>query len=241
MKKCNISLILSVVALCMLLSLSPMKAYADPFLYMQITGVQGTSWGGEDVYPYYGTANSTPVTLMCISFSADMDIWETWTAEKENIPYTPQFEEAAWLFNDANTAIAQGNTAEQIADQWAAWELFDPSAYNNPAPGTATQMAAAVANYASEPASFYQDFILYAPLPGSQNENGTAQFFLGYQAQTPTTPPAPYSPGPASAPEPASLILLGSGLLGIAGFLFRRRRIAGGSSAHASEAGLLLD
>jgi hypothetical protein len=230
MKKFGVSTILSIATLCALLSFSPRKAYADTLLNMEITGVQGTSYAGEDVYPYYGTANGSGVLLMCISFTADMNIGETWIAEKESIPNSPTFEEGAWLFNDANTAIADNNTAEQIADQWAAWQLFSPSAYNSPPPGTDTQMAAAVANYASEPASFYQEFVLYAPVPGTQSELGTPQFFLGYGDQTPNGPDpyngTPDTPAYGVAPEPNSLILLGIGLLGLAGALYRARRSA---------------
>jgi hypothetical protein len=230
MKKFGVCTILSIAALCALLSFSPRKAYADALLNMEITGVQGAGYGGEDVYPYYGTANGNQVLLMCISFTADMNIGETWIAEKESIPGSSTFEEGAWLFNDANTAIADNNTAEQIADQWAAWELFSPSAYNNPPPGTDTQMAAAVANYASEPASFYQEFVLYAPVPGTQSELGTPQFFLGYGDQTSTVnTPDPYggtpdTPADGVLPESGTMGLMGTGLLGLAGIL--RRKLA---------------
>ena len=230
MKKFGVCTILSIAALCALLSFSPRKAYADALLNMEITGVQGTGYGGEDVYPYYGTADGNPVLLMCISFTADMNIGETWIAEKESIPGSSTFEEAAWLFNDANTSIADNNTAQQIADQWAAWELFSPSAYSTAPSLAETQMAAAIANYASEPASFYQEFVLYAPIPGSQSELGTPQFFLGYGDQTSTVnTPDPYggtpdTPADGVLPEPGTLGLMGTGLLGLAGIL--RRKVA---------------
>jgi hypothetical protein len=222
MKKLSVGLVLSFVALCTLLSFSPVKAYADAFVYMDVTNVEGTSYNGEDVYPYYGHANGDPITLMCISFTADMNLGETWHAMDEVLPLTPQFEEAAWLFTDANIALAlpTPDHNRQIADQWAAWELFDPAAYSNPAPGADTQLAAAEAAFASEPTSFYQGFIVYVPIPGTQSELGTAQFFLGYDVQSPVPP------GPSTLPEPGSLILLGSGLLGLAGFVYRRRRHA---------------
>ena len=112
MKQSRACAILSIAALCALLSFSPRKAYADALLYMELTGVQGAKYNGEDVYPYYGTANGNPVTLMCISFTAGMNLGETWIAEKESIPDSSTYKEAVWLFNDANAAIAASSTRQ---------------------------------------------------------------------------------------------------------------------------------
>ena len=236
MKQSRFCAILSIVAFCFLLFFNPLKAYANALLDMEITGVQGATYNGEDVYPYYGSANGISVTLMCISFTADMNLGETWIAEKESISDSPTFEEAAWLFNDANAALdgaspySSYSQPYQIADQWAARELFSQSAYSTAPTLAATQMALAAANYASEPDSFYQQFILYAPVPGTQNENGTPQFFLGYGDQTPNAPNpyagSPDSPAYGTLPEPSSLVLLGSGLLGLASVMYRKRRSA---------------
>jgi hypothetical protein len=275
-KRFGVCTVLSIAALFALLSFSPGKAYADALLNMELTGIQGAGYEGEAVYPYYGTANGNSVLLMCISFTNDMNLEETWLAEKQSIPDSSTFEEAVWLFIDANTAVADYNaataaanaatalatadakagdttdaaaetaiaasysaiaavdTAQQIADQWAAWELFSQAAYTNPAPGADTQMAAAVAavaNPAYGAASVDQGFILYAPVAGSQSELGTPQFFLGYGDQTPSTTTDPYggtptTPAYGELPEPSSLILLGSGMFSLLGTLYRKRRSA---------------
>lgn len=216
MKKFNVGLALLVVAVCALL-FSPVNAYADT-VTLKFESVGGQSSGGEYVYPYNfsidGSSTTTP--LMCLNFNEEIKFGESWEAIVEPVLGNTEYEEAAYIFS---LAAAPGASHTTIADaQWANWELFDSGASSS-LPGSVHQadvttiLDNAAAYVLNNPnSSLYSNLEVFVPVAGSQPwGDGTPQSFIGDTAPT---------------PEPGSLFLLGSGMLGLATFLYRRKRIA---------------
>jgi hypothetical protein len=177
------------------------------------------------VYPYNFSFNSsTELTpLMCISYENEIYMGENWQATL--VPVTgsgnKQYLEAAYIFS---LAAAPGATANTIAvAQWANWELFDPGDSNltnnlpsgyQPQIDTLLAQASAFAVNNVNTTDF-PNIDIFIPVAGTQpSGDDYPQMFVG--------DPDP----PGDAPEPGSFILFGSGLLGLAGLIFRKRCIA---------------
>jgi hypothetical protein len=219
MKKFGVCAIFSIGVFCVLLLLVPFNAYADTVTLTSINygPMSGSGAGAGNLYPYGFTVSNTTgiVPLMCLSYENNIDQNEYWTATITPVEGNALYEESAYIFSQMG-AYGAGVT------QWADWELNDPgdSLLESTIAGLPASDQTAIANLQSNAASWvaanpnsplYSDYLVYVPdgvgyLPDG-TPDGDPQILIG-----------------GGAPEPGSFILLGSGLFGLAAFLYFRKR-----------------
>jgi len=173
---------------------------------LQFTGLPtGNNYSGIASYPYDLSVNGGPSQwMMCTSYNEHIEGWETWQANMVSVgsldPTTNLLDyEAAFLFK---MAVGDGGADGSI--NAAAWYLFEG------VPTLTPEMQAwlTLAQSQTYTKGEFANVLLYTAIPGSQSIQslGTAQNFL------------------SSTPEPGTLLLLGSGIIGLSGMLRRKFR-----------------
>ena len=199
---------------------------------LQLTGTGGTAVnvGSESVYvyPYDFSVNGSSSTtqLMCLNFNNEITQGETWSVNVDTISQAANgnsalltaYEEDAYLYSLITPSTTQN---QQTLIQFAVWDILDPSgvgAASDPywtANSTGIQNLINQASNAvgSESPDFFNQFLIY--VPDHDSSYYTAQ--NGYPYGVPQT-----FIGTSPTPEPGSLALLGTGLLGLGGVVRRK-------------------
>jgi hypothetical protein len=167
-------------------------------------------YGGFYTYPYYISVNGgSPTPMMCDAFNNHVSPGQSWTAHVSGLLQGKGMFGKDILDYKAAGIIFLGvmnGTIDAKVGNWAVWNLFTKGITKNAAVLSLDQYALALAQHT--PGSAFKGVVLYTPVGASPGHG--PQEFIGYNTR------------PLATPEPGSLMLLSTGLLGLAGMARRK-------------------
>jgi hypothetical protein len=176
----------------------------------------------SSIGPYQLSLNgsSTNLNLFCLDDFRQIQIGESWgvtivnganylNSNKHSSDF--KYEEEAYIYSELGKSNGHGHTYTTTDVQQALWNVFDNNADTN----SYAEALLSAAHSFTYSTGFLDDFNFYIPT-GSNIHNGVwgnlPQEMIGTAPSVATAP----------APEPSSLLLFGSGLVGLAGAVRRK-------------------
>ena len=170
----------------------------------------GNNSGGYYTYPYYFSINGgSPTPLMCDSFANHVVQGQTWNATVTGLLQGKGLFGKNVLYHKAVGIIYLGvlhGTIDANVGSWAVWNLFTSGITTDPAVLALDKQALHLAKHTGGGA--FKGLVLYTPVGGKPGYG--PQEYIGYDSHFMATP------------EPTSLLLLSTGLLGIAAVIRKK-------------------